>query len=363
MRLRARSVPALDTEPQRFNRRRMLAYSGSGVAAAGLGTTLTPPAGAASAAERKRLARKIINEFRALPGQKAMKIYVPGTRRSRPWTIELNPGTRLVVASSFKGFVLAESLLQAERKLPAKSALPLSQQLDAMLGGNLLPLDESIWVGGSSVFQPPNMSGTVSERTALEAMISHSDNTGTDIAIKNADIANVRALIARLGLKKTQIPDSVRRFYAYFLGIPDWQNAGWAELNSDTTYPYRQPFNPVQSSISCPDDFVRFYTRAMAGNLFKHQATLDLFRQILTMHSVTLETMPLGTTPCQKGGSLDHLDKHVLALQGSTYMDGRWVSYSTMLNWVDGQGPTWTELEPRFGRVLKRIFGMVRQGM
>jgi beta-lactamase class A len=345
-----------------FNRRRMLAYGGSGVAAAGLGAGLAPTAGAATAAERRSLARKIIKEFNTLPGQKAMKIYVPRKGKSKAWTIELNPTKRLVVASSFKGFVLAESLLQAERKLPAGSKLPLDQQLASVLAGNHLPLDDSVWIGGSSVFQPPNLSGTVSERTALEAMIAHSDNTGTDISIKNAGIANVRALIARLGLKSTQIPDSVRRFYAYFLGFPDWQNATWADINNDPGYQFRQPFNPVQSSISCPDDFVRFYKHAMAGNLFRHQATLDLFRQILTMHSVTLETMPLGTTPCQKGGSLDHLNHHVLCLQGSTYMDGRWVSYSAMLNWVDGQGPTWQELEPRFGRVLKRIFGLVRQG-
>jgi hypothetical protein len=46
-----------DPSTLRLNRRRMLAYGGSGVAAVGLGTGLVPAAGAATAAERKRLAR------------------------------------------------------------------------------------------------------------------------------------------------------------------------------------------------------------------------------------------------------------------------------------------------------------------
>ena len=349
---------------EQFNRRQALAYGGSGLAAAGLGATIAAPADAAPA-NREILRRKIVREFSALPGQKAMKIFVPGTRTSRPWTVQVNPGKRLVVASSFKCFVLAESLRQAERKINPRSRVPRSQQLDAVLGQNMLPLNQSIWVPGSSIYNPPALSGKVSERAALEAMISHSDNTGTDIAIRNAGIANIRALIARMGLRKTQIPDSVRRFYAYLLGFPDWRRATWADISgaSGRTYPFRQPFNPVQSVISCPDDFVNFYSRAIVGKIFRYPETTERFRQILTMHVETLETMPLGTTPCQKGGSLDHLNHHALCLQGSTYMNGRWVSYSTMLNWVDGQGPGWKALEPRFSRALKRIFAMVRQGM
>ncbi len=353
-----------DLMGQPFNRRRMLAAGGAGIAAAGIGTTLAAPAGAAPA-NRAVLTRRILKEFSGLPGQKAMKIYVPGSKTSKPWVVQLNPGKRLVVASSFKCFVLAESLRQAERKINPRSRVPRSQQLDAILGANMRPLNQSIWVPGSSIYNPPALSGHVSERAALEAMISHSDNTGTDVSMKNAGSANIRALIARMGLRKTQIPDSVRRFYAYMLGFPDWQRATWADISgaSGRSYPFRQPFNPVQSSISCPDDFVSFYSRAIVGKIFRYPETTERFRQILTMHAETLETMPLGTTPCQKGGALDHLNHHVLALQGSTFTGGRWVSYSTMLNWRDGQGPDWTELEPRFGRSLKKIFTWIGQGM
>ena len=38
------------------------------------------------------------------------------------------------------------------------------------------------------MFNPPNLSGLVSQRTALEAMIMHSDNTATDMSMKQVGV-------------------------------------------------------------------------------------------------------------------------------------------------------------------------------
>jgi beta-lactamase class A len=55
-------------------------------------------------------------------------------------------------------------------------------------------LDQSVWSFGSDIFNPPDLSGLVSERTAMEAMIIHSDNTATDMILKEAGPVKVRKL-------------------------------------------------------------------------------------------------------------------------------------------------------------------------
>lgn len=42
-------------------------------------------------------------------------------------------------------------------------------------------------------FNPPDLSGLVSERTAMEAIMTHSDNTATDMVLKEAGPGNVAA--------------------------------------------------------------------------------------------------------------------------------------------------------------------------
>ena len=98
-----------------------------------------------------------------------------------------------------------------------------------------LALDASVWSPDSATFNPPNLSGTVSERTALEAMILHSDNTGTDMILKLVGPDNVRALIASAGLTNTLIPDSTRSFVGYLLGAPDYLTFTWDQYVAPRT--------------------------------------------------------------------------------------------------------------------------------
>ncbi|WP_433969830.1 serine hydrolase [Tunturiibacter gelidiferens] len=68
------------------------------------------------------------------------------------------------------------------------------------------------------MFNPPNLIGKVSERTALEAMIMHSDNTGTDMCLKHVGPEKVRQFVASAGLKSCMIPESTRALFGYLLG-------------------------------------------------------------------------------------------------------------------------------------------------
>jgi len=62
-----------------------------------------------------------------------------------------------------------------------------SPDVDAILGGEKeLVLDSTVWSFGSPTFTPPDISGIVSERTTMEAMITRSDNTATDMMFKVA---------------------------------------------------------------------------------------------------------------------------------------------------------------------------------
>jgi beta-lactamase class A len=103
----------------------------------------------------------------------------------------------------------------------------------------------------------------VSQRVALEAMITHSDNTATDIALKHVGPDRVRRFIADAGLNATQIPESTGQLVAYLLDFPDWQEAGWSEITSDADYPSRPVINPSASSVSSPNDLVEYYARAI----------------------------------------------------------------------------------------------------
>lgn len=96
-------------------------------------------------------------------------------------------------------FVLAEALRQAD-----------SPDVVKTITERQLALDASVWSPDSATFNPPNLTGVVTERTALEAMILHSDNTGTDMTLKLVGADNVRAFIASAGLTNTLIPDSTR---------------------------------------------------------------------------------------------------------------------------------------------------------
>ncbi|MGO9885421.1 MAG: serine hydrolase, partial [Solirubrobacteraceae bacterium] len=122
-----------------------------------------------AAAKQALAPTTILSLFSQLPGRVAVKILAPAVRGGRGLLIESRSSERLFVGSAIKTFVLCEALRQAD-----------TPDVVQRISDRQLALDASVWSSDSATFNPPNLIGMVSERTALEAMIMHSDNTATD---------------------------------------------------------------------------------------------------------------------------------------------------------------------------------------
>jgi beta-lactamase class A len=128
---------------------------------------------------------QILKLFAGLLGTVAIKIDAPATRTSPGLQVSYNSARQLFVGSAFKTFVLCEAFRQADS--PDVLTTITTQQLSP---------DPSVWSLDSTTFNPPNMIGMVTQRTSMEAMIMHSDNTGTDMMLKSTGPGNVRSFIA-----------------------------------------------------------------------------------------------------------------------------------------------------------------------
>jgi beta-lactamase class A len=299
------------------------------------------------------LARRIVAEFRRLPGRKGLKIFAPGGDRDQDFEVAVRPQTALFCASSFKGLVLAEYLRQVESGEAA-----LDEQLD---------LDESVWSPGAAVFNPPELSGKVTTLTTLEAMISRSDNTATDMALKRISADRVREFIASIGLHNARIPTSTRQFFGYILGFPQWETITWdevIELLENDPYPPNPIINDVITMAVSPDDFVSFYSRALQGEFFEKPETLFTFRSVLALADAIPLSFPLGVNAFAKGGSIDTEGEpegeHAISLAGGAYIPDRWVYFSLIINWTDGEGGVVADVLPEFTERSTKIFTWIR---
>ncbi|MBN8727957.1 MAG: serine hydrolase [Xanthomonadales bacterium] len=279
--------------------------------------TASPKAGLLDAAE-------LVALFDGLPGQLSFRILVPGFAGSGDFVAEFEPARRLFAASAIKTFALCEVLRQHD-----------SADVKKRLEERQLALDSSIWSLGSPTFNPPGLAGEVSARTVLEAMITRSDNTATDMAFKLAGVANIRDLIAAAGLTHTSIPDSTRAFTAYLWGAPDYRDIGWEELLRLIEGPMVHPFlNDEQSLASSAGDFVSYYAKALQGGFFEHPETLDEFRRVLTLCDyIYLIPLPLGMSAYAKSGNADMAGFHARTIAGGMECGGRWAYFAFLLNW------------------------------
>ncbi|MFL6416921.1 MAG: serine hydrolase [Bryobacteraceae bacterium] len=270
------------------------------------------------------LAREIQDLFRDLPGRTALKVWAPSTGYGPELSVQLHENRKMFTASTNKSYILCERLRQLD-----------SPTVTAQLESHELPLNKDVYSPGSPVFNPPDLSGLVSERTAMEAMIVHSDNTGTDMVLKEAGAANVRKFITSIGLKNTMIPDSTRVFAAYLLGAPGYMTITWDELLSIPPGPLAYPFlNDVQTLASSAADLVSFFSRALAGRFFTHGQTLQEFRRILSLGDINyLVRFPLGMSTFGKAGYADIPGSHARSIAGGLYFPYRWVYFSFVINW------------------------------
>jgi beta-lactamase class A len=226
-----------------------------------------------------------------------------------------------------------------------------------------LPLDESIFTLGSPITNPPHLTGTMTARTALQAMILESDDTATDMILKRIGPDRVRDLIASQGLTQTRIPDSTRQYVGYVFGDPDWRALTWAQLLplvQNTSYPPRFALNDEITMASTAHELVAFYSRVLLGELFQHHETLVAFRAMLALKDQIAQIFPLGVNTFLKGGSLDAFSDHVLSAAGGMYAAQRWVYFAVILNWSSEEGGTVAEIGPAFTGVTHAAFTMIR---
>lgn len=291
--------------------------------------------------------------FKSLPGDVAIKIYAPAANGKPEFLVESNAAKTMFVGSAVKTFILCEALRQAD-------APNVLQTLKA----RQLSLDSSVWSVDSATFNPPNLIGKVSERTALEAMILHSDNTGTDMCIKEPGPDKVRALIASMGLKNTMIPDSTRSLFGYLLGAKDPKAFSWEELGAAANSSMvNSPMNKVQTMASSADDFISYYSRALHGDFFKSKETLHEFRRILAMSdAIWLLPLPLGVSAFVKGGSIDVSGFHAVCVPGGMFFDDRWVYFSLTINWY-AKAETDVETVSAFVAAGSRALTMVKEAL
>ena len=231
---------------------------------------------------------QIVKLFENLPGDKSLKILAPSANGKPKFQAQLNSDRMLFVASAIKTLVLCERL----RQIDSPDVVPRLEKTE-------LALNASVWSPGSPTFNPPNVRGTVFERATMEAMITSSDNTATDMMFKLAGPENVRRFISSAGLTQTLVPESTRAFTAYVFGAENYKTISWLQLvklvnNGTIVHPF---LNDVETLASCPDDFVSYYSRALRGAFFKHRETLNEFRRILTLCDF-IYLVPLATR-CQ----------------------------------------------------------------
>jgi len=307
-----------------LSRRRFLTRAGAGAAIGAV-----PLAAPAIAAAKPRPAGKpvssstILKLFAKLPGTVGLKIMAPPAHGDRGLLIEHNASQQMFVGSAIKTFALCETL-----------RLNDGPDVTAKIAAQDLALDESVWNADSQSFNPPNLTGKVSVRTALEAMICHSDNTATDMTFKHVGVGNIRKLIRTLGLTQTLVPDSTRIFFGYILGAKDYKHYTWKDLTESDGKFVKPPLNQVETLASSADDFVSYYSRALRGRLFKHEQTLSQFREVLAMgDAIWLLPVPLGASAFVKGGSIDTPGFHAVCVPGGMLFEDRWVFFSITLNW------------------------------
>lgn len=297
------------------------------------------------------LAERIVAAFERLPGTKGLLIQSPNAE-GNDFSVAIEPERALFCASSFKAFVLAEFLRQLEA---GRTSL-----------GELLTVDDRVWSLGAPVLTP--LPGTVTGQyqalSTLEAMISRSDNTATDMALARVDVENVRRFIASIGLRNTRIPNSTRQFFAHVAGAEDWQTIAWPELLAlaSRDVPNPKPIvNNVQTMAVSPHDFVSFHSRALRGEFFERPETLQTFRSVLALADAIPLTMPLGVNAFMKGGSIDFGKEHALSIAGGVFMPPRrWAYYSLMINWLDGDGGDVAEVQRPFTSTCMQIFTLLR---
>jgi beta-lactamase class A len=280
-------------------------------------SALASRAWAQQAAPRDMAAVRVaIDRFARLPVTSASCMVSTGG-----WSLGYDERTPLFIGSAVKTFILAQYLRALEAGRVKEE--------------DLATIDDTVRSPSSPVFI--DLSGKTMTRNVLEAMIAHSDNTATDVAMAAARLADVRALIAEAKLDSVRVPTSTRRLFIYLASGKD-QDMGWTELMKLLEHPTnpRPAVNSTQSMIGSAADMVSWYQDALAGKFFKLPATLVEFKRIQAMADALIHVVPADTLAYGKGGSIDWNDFHCFSLPGQMIVRGTPVTFCFTINWTGG---------------------------
>ncbi|HUJ37375.1 MAG TPA: serine hydrolase [Hyphomicrobium sp.] len=288
----------------------------------------------------------LLDDFLALPGRKSAQLDVDAV--TDPWRVTHDPDAPLFCGSAFKTFVLATYLKEVE-----EGRLSESEQL---------AIDDSVRSVGGGVFE--HLTGTTQARIVLEAMIAHSDNTATDVALLRLGPGKVGAFISEAGLSQARIPDSTRRFFSYIDGYPAGVDMGWKGIEEmqagKTQGAPRDPLNGEETMVCPASEFVSYYKRALAGVFFAKKETLVEFKRIQAMADAIALVVPQDTPAYLKGGSIDWNGFHCLAVAGQMIVAATPVTFCLTLNWTDADGEK-EAVEARYKQTVAEILRRTRK--
>jgi beta-lactamase class A len=253
------------------------------------------------------------------PGQSAAFVSIRGAGGDAAY--HAGSDGPLFVGSAVKTFILAQYLRDVE-------AGRLSEDTQLAVGPR-------VWSPGSPVLL--HLKGTISARSVLEAMIAHSDNTATDIALNAVGADRTRQLIAAAGLIHTRIPDSTRKLFSYLAGAPAGVDIGWEgmEKMAQGILPgtQRPVINEHQTMMSTAAEMAHWYERVLAGEFFQQAETRAEFKRISAMADAMPMMVPEDIMAYGKGGSIDWGGFHCLCGAGQMVQPGRRTSFCFILNW------------------------------
>jgi beta-lactamase class A len=295
-----------------FDRRRFLA--------AGASTLLASSTTVRAETRGPEAVQAAVARFAKLSG--TTSCLVVSEHPTAPWQVGHNPKTRVFVGSAIKTFILAQVLREVEAGRFSES--------------DQVAIDDKVRSLNSPVFL--NLTGTTTRRTVLEAMIAHSDNTATDVAMAMVGAPQVRALIKQAGLTETQIPDSTRRLFSYLAGAPEGTDLGWDGMkNLLAGKPAGKPrpaLNDHTTMASTSEEFVRWYQQALRGAYFQKQTTLVEFKRIQAMADAIWAIVPPDIIGYGKGGSIDWNNFHCISVPGQMIVANVPITFCFTINWT-----------------------------
>jgi beta-lactamase class A len=260
-----------------------------------------------------------VERFAALP---AASCLVTVDRPGKQWRVSHQPAARLFVGSAIKTFILAQYLRDVEAGRLAEDTQ--------------MAIDDSVRSLSSPVFL--KLAGSTPAVAVLEAMIAHSDNTATDVAMGAVGADRVRALIAQAGLRQTQVPDSTRRLFSYLAGAAEGVDAGWPGMQrlaeASSVGGSRPALNDRQTMASTADDLVSWYRQVLTGAFFQQPGTLVEFKRIQAMADALVHVVPADTPAYGKGGSIDWQGFHCFCLSGQMIVRKVPVTFCFTINWT-----------------------------